>query len=590
MSKLKEILKNRKIVALDTETYGSLKAKGTTLWSPSIRLAYISYWTSDGKGDVIKYEGDGAKKCVELVEQFFSKDYVVVFWNAPFDLTIFGKENLKPQGCVIQDALLLAQTVHPTEHEFGLKHFSKKFLKVPYLEEDALHSYIRRHRCDFGSVPIDVMYPYALADAQYTYELFYLMIQKLDRLNMWDTWELETQLQYPILDMIRGGIRVDPVRTEQLKIAAMSRLSKLKSSIVSASNNASFNVNSPKQIVQVLWPDSKKVTRRTKTGNPSTDNLTLLLDGRQIALDIQEYRQYSKAISTYYTSLETLPIDGILRCGIKQNQAITGRMSSARPNLQNQPRPSSSPLGRIRECYVPLSTNDFLLMIDFDQIELRLAAHFGQEDHMISAIKNGDDLHTVTRDRMFNLDGLTDEELKSRRYLAKRLNFATLYGTGPAKFANTTLEDSGGTVRLDIGEASEYIRTWWSVHPGIAELRNRVLSEVSRTGGIRTAFGRFIPVLSGKDHAALNYLIQGSAADVIKRSIVRVYNFLKKGKYKTRMLVPVHDEIIFNVPREEKHLAYELRELMEDRSNFDVDLTCSAEAGNRWGTKKPIRI
>lgn len=589
MSRLKELIKGRKIVALDTETYGSLKGKHKTVWDPSIRLAYISYWTEDGRGDVVKYEGDGAKKVVDLVEEFFSKDYCVVFWNAPFDLTIFGKEDLRPNGCLIQDAMVLAQTVHPTEHEFGLKHFSKKFLKVPYLEEDALRQYRQRHKCDFGSVPIDVMYPYALADAQYTYELYYLMIRKLDQLKMWETWELETKLADPIMSMIRKGIRVDPIRCADLEIAAKDELQRTKKSIVKESGIPDFNVNSPRQIINILWPGGKGVQRRTATGNPSTDNLSLLLDGRQIAVDIQKFRQYNKAISTYYAALEALPQEGILRCNIKQNQAITGRMSASGPNLQNQPRPGSSPLGRIRECYVAHSKDDFLLMIDFDQIELRLAAHFGQETHMLEAIRNGDDLHTVTRDRMFNLEGLSDEDRKSRRYLAKRLNFATLYGTGPAKFANTTLEDSGGTVRLDVREASEYIRTWWNVHPGITELRNRVLSEVSRTGGIRTAFGRFIPVLAGKDHAALNYLIQGSAADVIKRAIVRVHRFLKKNRYSTRMLVPVHDEIIFNVPRQEKFLCQKLRSLMEDRTNFDVPLTCSAEAGLRWGSKKPIK-
>jgi DNA polymerase-1 len=238
---------------------------------------------------------------------------------------------------------------------------------------------------------------------------------------------------------------------------------------------------------------------------------------------------------------------------------------------------------------VPSDDDSFLLLIDFDQIELRLAAHFGNEQHMIADIINGRDLHTGTCKRMFNKDE-TAEDFKRYRYLAKRLNFGTLYGTGPAKFSSTVLEDSNGDFRISIAEAGAFIGKWWAAHPGISELRNRVFSEVARTGGVRTHFGRFIPVESWKDHAALNYLIQGTAADVIKRAIIRVERLLKKERARTKLLLPVHDELIFNMPREEKGLVRDIVKAMQELDQFCVPLTCSVEAGLRWGKKKPVVV
>lgn len=581
--KFKRYLRRFPMCSIDTETYGNIKE--VSVHHPSIRLSHISWWNR-GRGDVLDTKITDPDVVRAKAQEICGPDTLTVFWNASFDVPVLERFGVKVQAPYI-DAMLLTQTVHPGLKKYGLKEMSRRFLHDPFMEEDALKAYMRRHKCSYGDVPLEHMYPYALKDAQNTWELAWLMLQALDKYDMWSTWQLECATLPYTLGMERMGITIDLDKTDELCHAATKEAASLRKRIVA--ELGPINVNSPVQLRKILYSDGRKPTRRTKTGQPSTDNLALLLDGRSVCRDIQKYRQYSKAIGTYYGAIRRRTYAGILNASLNQGQAITGRYSSSGPNLQNQPRPADTPLGRIRECYVAREGH-LLVFIDFAQIEMRITASLASERHMLAAIQHGADLHTETCQRVFKKDD-SDDDFKVYRYLSKRLNFATIYGTGGEKFANTVLEDSGGDIRIETWQASDYISKWWYAHPGVSNLKDRVLSEVAKTGGIRTVFGRYIPVASWKDHAALNYLVQGSAADVMKRAIVAASKVIKERRAKAKLLLTVHDELIFDIPRNEiRALVPALVRAMEDHTNFQVPLTCEVEIGQSWGTKRKVKL
>ena len=221
--------------------------------------------------------------------------------------------------------------------------------------------------------------------------------------------------------------------------------------------------------------------------------------------------------------------------------------------------------------------------MDYEQIELRLTAHFGNEEQMIEDIHEGKDLHSETCKRIFEIDE-SAPDWKSKRYLAKTLNFSIVYGTGAAKFAETVLKSTGGKMRISEQEARSYISSWKSAHLGVMELFNKVAHEVALTGGVRNYYGRFVPVDPGKPYVGVNYLIQGTAADLMKDRLLKCWRFLKDKD--TDLLMTIHDELVFEVPGHEKEIIWQLKEIMEEPDEFKVPLTCSVEVGKTWGSKK----
>lgn len=557
-----------------------------SVYDDRIQPVYISYWSNEGNGDVVRV---GSKECDDLIENIIKNPKIVkVVWRALFDIPVLEKIEAKPQGTLL-DGLLIAQTVHRSEQRFGLKDFSKIYLDDRYDEEDQLRRFMVMNKIkEYGDVPYEHMYAYALKDAKNAFELTYLMLMRaLDSLDddFCNTIVLEHQLLPVVLDMCGEGINIDANRVKDLTLAAGIGISNLKAKILKKLKNPKLNLRSPKQLVATLWPDGN-YPRYTKKGTPSTDGLSLLLDGRPVCRAIAKVRQAEKAVTTYLRPLGSLPINGRLHCNLNQSAAITGRFSSSGPNLQNQPRPGTSTLGRIRECYV--APKGFTLVSgDFDQIEIRLLAHESNDPDMINAILNGEDIHHNTCVKLFHLDK-GDEGYDEYRYIAKQSNFMAIYGVGATKFVNHILEMTEGKIRLTVSQGRNILDVWWAEHPYAANLKNDLLSEAAIKGGITTYGGRFIPVEDAKDHAILNYKIQGSAAVVMKKALIRVARFLKDKK--SRMLLTVHDEILFKIHNSEIEIVSDLKNLMEDTKTFRVPLTVSMKQGQTWGTMQKLTV
>lgn len=572
------------VIAVDTETWGDITK--TSVYDPTIRMSHISFYDENGWGNVFDVKIKEHEEKIRMFgEHFLANPKVTkLFWHAPFDIPVLQKYGLEVKGPVF-DVKILAQIIKPLEVAHGLKFFSQKFLDVSYTEQGDLKKAMRKNNWEYGDVPLRMMYSYALLDAKCTMMLYHFLKAGLDKHDMWPVFLREMDLLRVILSMESRGVQIDRDECEmQIKVAD-SKLRELKTDI-RRFTHSSFNPNSSAQVIEAIYDDDHKPTRFTKRGNPSVDSLALLQCGTDLSRAIGSYRSVCKARDTYLGNvLSRIDSGGLLHAGFNQTAARTGRFSVSGPSLQNIPRAGPGVLGGMRRIFVGRPQRR-LVCIDYNQLELRLTAHFANEESMIAAINRGEDLHSLACKQTFNIDE-DHPEWKVRRYLAKNMNFAVNYGAGPEKYCESILKDTGGKVVITPEVAKEYINAWKKSHPGVLAWSNQLISEAALTGGIRNYYGRFLPLAPGESYKVVNYFIQSTAADLLKERMLLCWKSLR-GK-ETDLILTIHDELIFDMPSAEKALISELKKIMEELHEFKVPLTCSIEMGKSWGTKKKYK-
>jgi len=503
---------------------------------------------------------------------------------------MLAKEGITIRGPFI-DVLLIAQMLLPddavTDKQKGLKHLTRKLLREDFAEERRLKEWLRANKTKiYGHAPKHIIEPYALADARRTIELLYYFIGGLDECKMWTVLEREMMLmKLVVMPMEDAGIAINQEEIEPLRIKIRNEQTRMRKEMDVITGNPKFNPNSSPQVLAALMQEGIfRATRFSrKTGKPKCDAVALIDSPSPLGSLIAQHRKIGKASSTYLKNLSKKH----LHVSFNQGGARTGRFSSSGPNLQNIPRPNeSSLLGQMRKLFVAPPGHK-LLCIDYKQIELRLTAHFSQEPHMLDAINADQDLHGLTCKKMFEVDE-KDPLWSKRRYLAKTLNFAVLYGIGPDKFRLSVLKDTAGTMRITLAEAASYITSWKMAHPRVMRLFDQVAMEVVKTGGIENHYGRYITVDQSKTYVGVNYRVQGTAADFLKLKSFEVAALLKNKQ--TKLLLTVHDELVFQVPYDERHIVKDLLNIMEDTKTFSVPLLCSAKWGNNWFDQKEIAV
>ncbi len=418
--------------------------------------------------------------------------------------------------------------------------------------------------------------------------LLYEMISpQLDSLGVRRLYqEIELPLIPALADMERIGVKVDPSMLQSLSAEMEEQISGLTRRIYAAAG-AEFNINSPKQLGEILFeklnlPTFKK-TRKTK--GYSTDQAVLeeLAESYELPRLILEYRQFSKLKSTYVDILPTLinPETGRVHTSFNQTGAATGRLSSSDPNLQNIP--IRTDLGRrIREAFVPEKGNR-LISGDYSQVELRVLAHLSEDEVLIDAFRNNEDIHERTAREVF-----TEAERANRaecRRMAKVINFGIVYG----------LSAFGLAQRLGIprGEAQNFINAYFERYKGVRAWLDRTIEDARRTGVVHTLFGRMrpIPDIKSKDYpirqfaerTAVNTPIQGTAADIIKIAMIQIRNVLRTKGLLTKILLQVHDELVLESPDREVNQVQEiLRQEMENAVTLKVPLRVELGLGDTW--------
>ena len=411
------------------------------------------------------------------------------------------------------------------------------------------------------------------------------LTQQLDDLGMTQLYQdMEFPLAQVLTDMEKRGVAVDVDTLDQMNDLLLARLEELEAEIQTLAGQA-FNPNSPKQLGEILFERlGLPVIKKTKTGySTAADVLEKLKDAHPIVAALLTYRQLAKLQGTYLAGLpKFIQADGKIHTRFVQTLTQTGRLSSADPNLQNIP--IRTPQGsQIRKAFVPRNADYTLLSADYSQIELRVIAALSEEDHMIEAFLQGQDIHRSTAAKVFGvpLEAVTKEQ----RSHAKTVNFGIIYGVSAIGLSQQT--------SLSRSQSKELIDTYYQTYPKLKGYIEKQIAFAREHGYVETILGRrrYLPDIHSRNQVvrgaaernAVNAPIQGSAADIIKVAMVRIAQRLEKEKMATRMLLQVHDELLFDVPKAELEVVTPLiREEMQNACQLAVPLIVEIGTGSNW--------
>jgi len=415
------------------------------------------------------------------------------------------------------------------------------------------------------------------AYACYLDELFEILTEEIDKNDLFYINAMEHELIFTLYNMEIGGIKADENELDVLSVRFTAEIAELSAKIYELSGQE-FNINSPKQLGEILFDklglESKK---KTKTGYATNAEVLEKLSGEHPIIDlIKEHRQISKLNSTYVEGLKLAKDENnIIRTTYKQTLTQTGRLSSIEPNLQNIPIRTA--LGRkIRETITP--KYDLFISADYSQIELRVLAHISEDENLINAFLEEQDIHTITAQKIFSTTDVTAE----MRRAAKAVNFGLIYGKGAFSLAR----DLG----ISRWEAEEYIGKYLGQYPKVSIYMSEVIERAKEEGYTKTLYNRrrYFPELHDKNHmvrtagerAALNSPIQGTAADIIKLAMIKVEKKMAENNFKSKLVLQIHDELIIDCFSDEKEeLSQLLKECMENAVSLSVPLSVSLSTG-----------
>jgi DNA polymerase-1 len=415
-----------------------------------------------------------------------------------------------------------------------------------------------------------------------------------DRLRDDELDKLFDDLEVPLIGVLaameRTGVRIDAARLAELSSEYGRRVETLEAEIYALAGRE-FNIASPKQLQQVLFAEQKlPALRRTKSG-PSTDASVLeeLAERHPLPAKIIEYRQYAKLKNTYVDALPALvnPHTGRVHATFQQAVAATGRLSSSDPNLQNIPIRTRE--GReIRSAFLPGRADWLLLSADYSQIELRVLAHFSRDEALCAAFERGEDIHTQVAAQVF---GVSDAEVNAEmRRRAKAVNFGVLYGQSAFGLAKS--------LGIEQDEAATFIAAYFQRYPGVDRFLAEILEACRANGYVKTILGRRRAIRGVRtgghgqrnlpERTAINTVIQGSAADLIKLAMLAVHRSLAKQNLASRLLLQIHDELLFEAPAEELDTLGELvRDEMTGVASLAVPLVVDVKSGCNWAQTEP---
>ncbi len=578
-------LETQALVAFDTET-DSLDPMSANL--VGISLAFGATLATEARSIYIPVghlEGEQLplETVVAAVKPFFENpDIAKTAHNAKYDMNVLSCQGIHVRG--IRFDSMLVDYLLDTSRSHGLKEVAWDRLQYRMTPISELIG-TGAKAITMAKVPIDKAASYAAADAAVSLEL----VEHLnDQLVKDGLVHLFTDIELPLIDVLASmeqyGVRVDQGYLGQLSHVFGNRLKELEQEIWALAGEE-FNINSPKQLAVILFDKLQlPVLKRTPKKEPSTDASVLeeLSSQHEAVAKILEFRQLTKLKGTYVDSLPELINARTHKIHTSYNQmvAATGRLSSERPNLQNIPIRTDE--GReIRRAFVPSLPDHVIMAADYSQIELRLLAQIAQEPVFIEAFRKDEDIHALTASQIFRVP--LEEVTKDQRRMAKTVNFATIYGQGAFSLSKV--------LGIPMGEAKAFIDAFWQHYPKIKHYTIEAVALVKRRGYATTLLGRrrYIPEINDKrlrdfgERTSVNSPIQGTAADIIKIAMIRLQQALTERQLRTRMILQVHDELVFEVPTDEIDSVRDLvRETMEGAYPLDVPLKVEIAVGPSW--------
>ena len=574
-------LQQQTSVCFDTETTG-LKAL-------EVELIGIAFSWEIGKGYYVSFpeNQEETKTILEEFRAFFeNKDIEKIGHNLKYDMKVLSNYEMPVKGKLF-DTMIAHYLINP-DMRHGMDILAETYLNYQPVSITELIGKKGKNQLSMRVVPIEDQTEYAVEDADITLQLKEHFIKELESGNV---TKLFNEIELPLVSVLTAmeieGINLDVDFLKELSVHLTEDISRLEKNIFEQAGEE-FNIASPKQLGIVLFENMKLVDKpkKTKTGQYSTaeDVLSYLAKEHQIIRDIQEYRQYKKLQSTYVDALpnEINSKTGRVHTAYAQAVAATGRLSSNNPNLQNIPIRTER--GRqVRKAFIPKDKNHVLLAADYSQIELRIIAALSEEETMIEAFKNGEDIHASTAAKVFNVP--LEEVTREQRSNAKTVNFGIIYGVSAFGLSNQT--------DLSRKEAKALIDTYYETYP---KLRAYMASQVDfarENGYVETVLqrrrylkdinSRNAIVRGAAERNAVNAPIQGSAADIIKLAMINIYKRFEEEGFKSKMLLQVHDELVFDAHKDELEIIKPIiKHEMENAFTMLVPLDVEMGIGENW--------
>ena len=568
-------------VCFDTETTG--------LDPLTAELVGIAFSWEATKGFYIPFpeEKEEAQALIEELRPFFEADKIEkIGQNLKYDIKVLDKYNVDVKGPLF-DTMLAHYLINP-DMRHNMDVLAETYLNYTPISITELIGKKGKNQLNMRDVPVEKQTEYAVEDADITFQLAQHFRPELKEAN---TEKLFQDIEIPLLrvlaDMELEGINLDEEFLHSLSSDLNNDIATLEKKIYEDAG-VEFNIGSPKQLGEILFDKLKLVEKpkKTKTGQYSTaeDVLSYLAKDHEIIQNVLDYRGLSKLKSTYVDALpeQVEPITGRVHTDYMQTVAATGRLSSNNPNLQNIPIRTER--GRqVRKAFIPRDKNYTLLAADYSQIELRIIAALSDETTMIEAFKNGEDIHASTASKVFDVP--LDQVTREQRSNAKTVNFGIIYGVSAFGLSNQT--------DLSRSEAKELIDTYYKTYPKLRNYMSEQVDFARDNGYVQTVLGRrrYLKDINGSnaivrgaaERNAVNAPIQGSAADIIKIAMINIHKKLEKGNYKSKMLLQVHDELVFDIYNPElEELKTLIKSEMENAYKLDVPLDVEVGVGENW--------
>ncbi len=573
-------LQQQKLISFDTET--------TSVDPTTAELVGMSFSWKSGEAYYVPVPAD-RREAQAIVAEFApvlaDEGIDKVGQNVKYDMIVLQRYGAEVRGKLL-DTMIMHYLLHPDKrHKMDL--LSEEYLNYKPVPIEALIGKGKK-QLTMRDVPVDKVVDYACEDADITLRLYHALWPELEEEELVELYETVEAPLIPVLrDIELSGINLDgeflttysKVLTEELRTIELE---------IYRMAGSEFNIGSPKQIGEILFGRMGVPYKgsKTKTGQYKTDEATLA----EVSVDfpivklILRHRSLSKLLGTYVDALPLLMNeDGRVHSSFNQTIAATGRLSSNNPNLQNIP--VRTPEGaEIRKAFIPRDADHVLLASDYSQIELRLVAALSQDEGMLDAFKTGKDIHTATAALIFNVP--YEEVTRLQRYQAKTINFAILYGAGAQRLTQE--------LEISRAEASELIANYYERFTGLRKFMSGTVEQAKEEGYVTTLLGRKRSLRdinsrsslarSNAERMAMNTPIQGTAADMIKLAMIRIHRALRDQGFQTRMVLQVHDELVFDAPRSEVERVTPLIEqlMREAIPNLDVPIVVETGVGENW--------
>ncbi len=588
-----KVLSNSKTVSFDTETTG--------LNIVNDRPIGLSASTSAGQGWYIPLinkhlEGGlterdvlaGVKLWLEQPAKFGQPNQIKVAHNLKFDLQMLRNAGIEVVGPFV-DTMLCSWLLDSIGREHGLDACAMRhlgILKTPTSDLIGL-----RGEIPMSEAPLDKLSEYAIEDAEVTFRLYEHFMPEIRKARLEKVLhDIEMPLVPILAAMEREGIFIDAAELSKISDYLAIEIARLEKKIHELAGEE-FNINSTKQLQTILFEKLKvqeqlgiKRLKKTKSGFSTDVSVLEALSAHPLPEAMLAYRSVAKLKNTYVDALPQLinPNTNRIHTSFHQTGTATGRLSSSDPNLQNIPIRTAQ--GReIRRAFRAGIDNWVLISADYSQVELRILAHIADEAALAEAFRNGMDIHNATASRIFGVSpDAVDQTLRSR---AKAINFGIIYGMGPQRLARET--------GVSMAEAKEFIEKYFAGYPRIKDYIAGAVAKAKATGYTETITGRRRPMPDlhstdrlaqvNAENIAVNSPIQGSAADLIKMAMIHVERDLRAAGLSTKLLLQVHDELVFESPREEAPKAAEIiRHAMEHAMELNVPLKVEVGTGGNW--------